>query len=61
MGGMVNDVGACIDQPNDSQYRQYGSEGAFQVHDFVDAGLLRIIKTNSAPKNKSLSLVRQKP
>jgi len=34
MGRMIDDVSACVNQPNDSQYGQYGAEGAFQVHGF---------------------------
>jgi hypothetical protein len=40
MGRMIDDIGAGIDQSDDSQYSKYGSEGAFQVHDSIDAGLL---------------------
>ena len=34
MCGMIDDIGAGVDQPDDTQQGQYGPEDAFQVHDF---------------------------
>jgi hypothetical protein len=34
MCSVIDDIGAGVDQSNDSQYGEYGPEGAFQVHDF---------------------------
>jgi hypothetical protein len=34
MCGMIDDIGAGVDQSNDPQHGKYGPEDAFQVHDF---------------------------